>query len=326
MLFLTTLAASQPSSWPHLCTSPSPNYTQFNETRCPASATCAPNPFSLSGWGCAPFINAKICNGFQSCPSTTECVLANGSGNFTDLHTTYNCVDPGSGVSFGTSRCSCKPGAPLPPSTTLKNVLIIGDSISIGYTPFVAASLADIALVQHAPFSSDGGAEESAYALQCALTYWLRSPSGMPIPWDLVFFNSGMHSTGLQGAPWYVPGQSGEPAAYSSEIAALAQGLIGKVGAPKLIFGITSPMLCNATIDRTISQELNPAAAAIMEEAGIKTVDLYEAVTGKCGAVPQASCFNLTGCFCPHCNSDGYNFLAQSTIAPAIRAALSGGK
>jgi hypothetical protein len=102
--------------------------------------------------------------------------------------------------------------------------------------------------------------------------------------------------------------------------------LIGKVGASKLIFGITSPMLCNATIDRSISQELNPAAAAIMGEVGITTVDLYEAVTGRCGAVPQAACFNLTGCFCPHCNSDGYQFLAQSTIAPAIRAALSSGK
>lgn len=65
-------------------------------------------------------------------------------------------------------------------STTKKNVLIIGDSLTIGYTPPVADELADIALVQHAPWdTSDGGAEETAYGVQC-LDYWLHSPSGLP--------------------------------------------------------------------------------------------------------------------------------------------------
>ena len=50
-------------------------------------------------------------------------------------------------------------------STTLKNVLIIGDSVSIGYTPWVAQHMGDVALVQHSPYDSrDGGAEETAYA------------------------------------------------------------------------------------------------------------------------------------------------------------------
>ena len=47
----------------------------------------------------------------------------------------------------------CKPGPPLPPSATLKNVLIIGDSVSIGYTsyatPNVPDLLSDVALAQH---------------------------------------------------------------------------------------------------------------------------------------------------------------------------------
>ncbi len=120
-------AAQGPSSWPHLCTPPAPNYTSFNETRCPASATCAPNIYAPAGWGCSPFINATICNGFQSCPEKTTCVLANGSSNYTDLHAVFACTDPATGVSFGRSRCSCKPGAPLPPVPGLKNVLIIGD-------------------------------------------------------------------------------------------------------------------------------------------------------------------------------------------------------
>jgi hypothetical protein len=45
-------------------------------------------------------------------------------------------------------KCVCKPGAPLPMSTTLKNILVIGDSVSLGYTPSVADILSDVALVQ----------------------------------------------------------------------------------------------------------------------------------------------------------------------------------
>jgi hypothetical protein len=191
----------------------------------------------------------------------------------------------------------------------------------------VAAALADVAQVQHAPWSGDGGAEEAAYALQCTLQYWLRSPSGLPVHYDVIYWNNGMHSTGLQGAPWYVPGQSGEPAAYPAELGALAAGLAAHAQAQgtALLFGLTSPMLCNSTIDRSISALLNPAAGAVMRGLGVPTVDLYVAVTEKCGAVPQASCFGLAGCFCPHCNADGYAFLADTVIAPAIRAALAAG-
>ena len=62
-----------------------------------------------------------------------------------------------------------------------KNVVIIGDSLTIGYTPVVAELLADLAFVQHVPWDvSDGGAEETAYGLAC-LELWLASPSGLAI-------------------------------------------------------------------------------------------------------------------------------------------------
>jgi hypothetical protein len=187
------------------------------------------------------------------------------------------------------------------------------------YTPALALALADVAQVQHAPWSGDGGAEESGYALQCGLTHWLASPSGVPVAWDLVYFNTGMHNSG-QGAAWVVPGQSGAPAAYGAELAALAAGL--RATGTRLLFGITTPMLCNASVDSVIDTGLNPAAAAIMGAAGIPTVDLYAAVVGQCGPVPQAACFNQSGCFCPHCPGQGSDWLANAVIAPAIRNAL----
>ena len=40
----------------------------------------------------------------------------------------------------------------------------------------------------------DGGAEETAYGLQCLdYMYWLRSPSGVPVKPDLIYFNFGLH-------------------------------------------------------------------------------------------------------------------------------------
>jgi hypothetical protein len=47
--------------------------------------------------------------------------------------------------------------------------------------------------VQHAPWDvSDGGAEETAYGIQC-LPYFLASPSGIDIAPDVVYFNWGLH-------------------------------------------------------------------------------------------------------------------------------------
>ena len=109
-------------------------------------------------------------------------------------------------------KCVCKPGAPLPMSKTLKNVLVIGDSVSLGYTPSLTTILADVALVQHAPWGGDGGAEETAYGIQC-LDYWLRSPSGIEIAPDLVFFNFGLHDGpklfAYPPANVTIPGQEG---------------------------------------------------------------------------------------------------------------------
>lgn len=174
-------AAAAPA-WPNVCKTGAP-YSSWNETRCDAGATCCANEFSVSGMGCCPMVGATCCpNGLQCCPSGTSCVYESG----TSYSTIYQCAK--NGVNVTTSICTCKPGPALPFSTTLKNVLIIGDSISIGYTPWVAKALASVALVQHSPWDvSDGGAEETAYGLQC-LKYFLASPSGQDIAPDVVMF------------------------------------------------------------------------------------------------------------------------------------------
>ena len=109
--------------------------------------------------GCCPFPNAVICSSYQCCPSETYCQAMDEPIKVSSI---YNCIRLG--VEHQISKRVCKPGAsPASQKITgnsLKNVFIIGDSLAIGYTPFVAEALHDIASVYHAPWDSNGGGAE----------------------------------------------------------------------------------------------------------------------------------------------------------------------
>jgi hypothetical protein len=239
--------------------------------------------------------------------------------------------------------------------------LVIGDSLSIGYTPSLASNLSDIAQVVHAPWdTSDGGAEESAYLEQC-LDFWLTSPSGLPWTPDLILFNSGMHNLAPSCTPGHgcVPGQGGAASDYAAPMQAATARLVAFAaasgGKTKLLLALTTPYLCTLATDQIISNILNVNASSIAAQYGIPVVDPYSAIVSKCGKAPVSSCFGEAGCWCPHCPpvrlspaaaaaipsapqgpsltrallgtaplhpTQGYAWLAQTVFAPAIRRML----
>jgi len=150
------------------------------------------------------------------------------------------------------------------------------------------------------------------------LDYFLSSPSGIPIKPEVIMFNWGLHNG--PGGNSTIPGQNGNTTNYASELENITTRLL-KVGS-KLLFALTSPMLCNTNSDGCVVN-LNNQAKAIMDKYKIPTVDLHGAVVGYCGPVPQASCFGEDGCFCPHCVDAGYQWLAETTIVPAIKPLLA---
>ena len=291
----------------------------LSNVACPATSTCVRQKWSPSAgnWGCVDGVNATSCGDYTACPAGYTC--ANHGSGWRVISTCIGTAGNATGVQV------CKQGAPLPMASDKKNVLVLGDSVSIGYTPFVNAALADVALVQHSPWGGDGGAEESAYGDQC-LDYLLRAPDGTPLRPNLLFFNFGLHNTG-SGT---LPGQAGPTSEYAPHLQSIVSKLSkwaapaedGSTGAVRLMFGLTSPMLDNAQTDAVITGTLNAQAAKIMADAGIPTLDMHAAITAKCGAAPQKQCFGETGCFSPHCVPAGYEWLANTTIAPAIRKAL----
>ena len=122
------------ASWPRLP----------GTTVCTVGTSCTAH-YSSNGMGCCPYEKAVCCpNGQTCCPADHIC---NDTGTYLT-----QCVPSGGGA--GTPGLSvCKPGAAGAPSKTLPNVLIIGDSVSIGYTPMVAAHMSKVPALEHISIS-----------------------------------------------------------------------------------------------------------------------------------------------------------------------------
>jgi acyl-CoA thioesterase-1 len=80
----------------------------------------------------------------------------------------------------------------------LHRVLILGDSISIGYFPFVKELLKGKAMVSR-PMGKDGGYENCQGTTHGVkeLDRWLGDT-----PWDVIHFNFGLHDMKQEAGPW----------------------------------------------------------------------------------------------------------------------------
>jgi len=167
------------------------------------------------------------------------------------------------------------PAKPLDPSLIkvpdvpgLPRVLLIGDSISMGYTLDVRAKLKGRANVQHPP--ENCGPTERGLA---RLDKWLGTNH-----WDAIHFNFGLHDLKyLDGQGKYVAPEKGKqvapPEVYRKNLRELALRL-RKTGAA-LIFATTTPVP-PGTLGRVAGDErpYNEVAKSVMRELGIPVDDL----------------------------------------------------
>ena len=250
-------------------------------------------------------------NPYTCCPPGTTCTNV-GSG----YKAVTTCVKENAPDVAGKSVC--KPGPELPFNTSMPNIVILGDSVSIGYTPVVAQIMAAEAMVQHSPWAGDGGAEETAYGLQC-LDYFIRAPSGADLSPDILMFNFGIHDGVMFNNT--VPGQSAPPDAYKSELTQIATQLKQQLPNTTILFALTSAFMCNETQDGCV-RNLNNQAAEVMAALDIPTLDMHAVIADKCGPIPNDECMGVKNCFCPHCPGVGYEFVATTAIVPKLRALL----
>jgi acyl-CoA thioesterase-1 len=165
----------------------------------------------------------------------------------------------------------------------LPRVLLIGDSISMGYTVPVRETLAGRANV-HRPLEN---CANTAHGI-ARLDAWLGAK-----PWDVIHFNFGLHDMkylDVQGK--YVTPDKGKqvatPDVYAENLRTLVQRL-KKTGA-KLIFATTTPVP-SRSLGRVENDDriYNKAALQVMKEAGVTVNDLGDYVRQLQAKLPPLS-------------------------------------
>ena len=158
--------------------------------------------------------------------------------------------------------------AEVPDQAGLPRVLLIGDSISIGYTLAVRAQLAGRANV-HRPAENCGPTVLGLARLDA----WLGDG-----PWAVIHFNFGLHDLKyLDEQGNYVPPDRGHVVATPEQYAQNLRAMVARLrrtGA-RLIFATTTPVPagCLGRVEGS-DQAYNAAALRVMQELGVTVDDL----------------------------------------------------
>jgi lysophospholipase L1-like esterase len=173
----------------------------------------------------------------------------------------------------------------------LPRVLLIGDSVSRGYTLPTRKALVGVANVHRAPANCG----PTASGLK-NLDVWLGDGK-----WDLIHFNFGIHDRGTPLKD------------YSARLEQVAERL-QKTGA-KVIWATTTPIPDVPAQKQTAASivERNAAALAIMQRRQIPVDDLFAAITPQLAKLQNPNDVHFT--------AEGYDFLGGQ-VAVAIRQAL----
>jgi acyl-CoA thioesterase-1 len=191
----------------------------------------------------------------------------------------------------------------LSPAQELPHVLIIGDSISIGYTPFFEKQLAGKAIVQHNP-SNAGTSGNGVFMMD----NWLDAKQGK---WNVIHFNFGLHDLKRMSDG----GHQVQPEQYERYLR-LFIARLRKTGA-KLIWATTTPVPEGRVSPPRTPADVplyNAIAVKVMKESGIAVNDLYTP------ALAHTADWQLRANV--HYKPEGYEALAKE-VAAAITLQLA---
>jgi lysophospholipase L1-like esterase len=197
---------------------------------------------------------------------------------------------------------------PVAEVPNLPRVLLIGDSISMGYTIPVRELLKDKVNILRVPEN----AGDTAHGI-ARMDKWIGDEK-----WDVIHFNFGLHDLKyLDEKGAYVPPDKGKQVSllpqYEANLKLIVERL-QRTGA-KLIWASTTPVP-DGSVGRVKSDELkyNEVALKVMKEYGIEVDDLHAVVTS--GPANLQLPKNV------HFTPDGYRTLARS-VAASIETAIA---
>lgn len=151
---------------------------------------------------------------------------------------------------------------------TPKNVLIVGDSISIGYTPFIQKALTGVN-VEHNP----GNGGSTVRGVQ-SIEKWLGTRE-----WDVIVFNFGLHDMVFKDSLNKYDVMNGKVSVSLEDYGKNLQVVVDKLKetTAHLVFVTTTTVPENSSGRKVESpQQYNKIAKAVMKKNGIEVLDLYE--------------------------------------------------
>lgn len=187
-----------------------------------------------------------------------------------------------------------------------KKLLVIGDSISIGYTPFLEKSLAPDIFVAHNP----GNGGSTLRGVQ-SVEKWLDNRQ-----WDVILFNFGLHDLVYKDSANKYDVVNGKVSVSLEEYRRNLETIVGilRETTAKLYFVTTTTVPQNSA-GRKVEDpaKYNAVALEVMKKSGIEVIDLY---TASLTIHPQNSKPGNV-----HYTPEGYELLA-SYISKVIKAAI----
>ncbi|MBL0110981.1 MAG: SGNH/GDSL hydrolase family protein [Saprospiraceae bacterium] len=195
----------------------------------------------------------------------------------------------------------------------LPNVLILGDSISIGYFPFVKEIMKEKAMVTR-PFSPDSTPEncEGTTSGVENIDRWIGDTK-----WDVIHFNFGLHDlknvhteTGKNSNNPKDPHQANLKQ-YEENMTEIV-GKLKRTGA-KLIFATTTPYPDTAIKPMRLPgmpEKYNVVAEKIMKENGVVINDLYTLVLPRMSEIQLPSNVHFT--------EPGYEVLGEAVAQKIV--------
>lgn len=201
--------------------------------------------------------------GCQNQPTSTAQTQSQGSQN----KPTYlnNTMNTNIGGDFASSQTDAS-----------HKVLVIGDSISIGYSPFVKNLIApfNYTLVNIKDSSGEvDNARNSWWFEKNVGAYLSQAPDA-----DIILFNVGIWNTIYTDK--FIAINGGDPndfgttdAQYQSDLISIAQQL--KATGKRVIFVLSTDCLVNADEDVTRIPGLNAIAKSVLPSLGVEVYDIY---------------------------------------------------
>lgn len=189
--------------------------------------------------------------------------------------------------------------APIQDVAGLPRVLLIGDSISMGYTLPVRKLLEGKANVHRIP--TNGGPSKNGVA---NLDKWLGTGK-----WDVIHFNHGIHDLKIMPDGK----RQVEPADYEANLRTIVAKL--KATGAKVIWATTTPIPdgeLNPSRKFGKVPEYNDIAAKVMKENGVAVDDLNTHITPRLAELQNPNDV--------HYKPAGSEFLAQKVAAEILKA------